>query len=104
MFRLPAKNESKVRGARRVLSRSDDSEPREPLSTQLGQLQPIELQVVGSDCERAQWNELVDRYHYLGYRQPMGYYLRYFIVGRQGRRLGCLPFQQAAAKLVCRDR
>ncbi len=74
------------------------------MSARLGQLQPIELQVVGSDCERVQWNELVDLYHYLGYRQPMGCHLRYFIVDRQSRRLGCLLFQQAAAKLVCRDR
>ena len=104
VFRLPAKDETKVRGARRPLQWSDHSEPGEALVAVLKELEPLELQLVGSDRERAQWNELVDRYHYLGYRQPMGYHLRYFIVDRQGRRLGCLLFQQAATKLVCRER
>ena len=33
----------------------------------------------------------------------MGCHLRYFIVDKDNRRLGCLLFQQASRKLPCRD-
>ena len=49
------------------------------------------------------FNELVDRYHELGYRRPVGCHLRYFIVAGDGRRLGCLLFQRASNRLRCRD-
>ena len=50
-----------------------------------------------------EWNELVDRHHYLGYRRPIGAYLRYFIVDCQGRRLGCMMFTYAVKSVRCRD-
>ena len=45
----------------------------------------------------------VQRYHYLGYRQPLSTHLRYFLRDRQGRLLGCLLFDFAARDLACRD-
>ena len=53
--------------------------------------------------EVARWNELIDRHHYLGYRRPVGPHLRYAIVDRGGRWLGCLLFSYAARSLPCRD-
>jgi len=35
------------------------------------------------------WNEYVNRYHYLGYKQPFGCSVRYFITSEHGK-LGCL--------------
>jgi len=32
------------------------------------------------------------RYHYLGYKRPIGTHLRYFIFDKDHRRLGCLRF------------
>ncbi len=46
----------------------------------------------------------VQRHHYLGYRQPCGAHLRYFLRDCQGRLLGCLLFDFAARDLACRDR
>ncbi|MBW2164198.1 MAG: DUF4338 domain-containing protein, partial [Deltaproteobacteria bacterium] len=43
------------------------------------------------------------RYHYLGYKKPFGYVLRYFIVSEQGF-LGCLMFAGASKALAARDR
>ena len=48
-------------------------------------------------------NELIGRYHYLGYRRPIGPYIRYFIVDRQDRKLNCLMFSYASKTLTCRD-
>ena len=52
---------------------------------------------------RAQFKELIDRCHYLGYRHPLGCSVRYFIVDGYGRRLGCVLFQRATTTLPCRD-
>ncbi len=103
VLRLPGKDETMVRGARKRLEWSERSEPGAAVVASLSELSPIALQLVESEADKAQWNELVDRYHYLGYRQPMGCHLRYFIVDKDNRRLGCLLFQRASAKLPCRD-
>src|SRR5208337_4559518 len=50
------------------------------------------------------WNEYVQRYHPLGYQRPFGAHQRYLLVGREGRRLGCLLFAAAAWALRERDR
>ena len=103
VLRLPRKDETKVRGARKRPELSERSEPGEAVAASLSELSPIALQLVECEADKAQWNELVERYHYLGYRQPMGCYLRYFIVDKERRRLGCLLFQRATTKLPCRD-
>ena len=54
--------------------------------------------------EVAAWNEWVQRYHPLGYRQPIGNHVRYWLRDRRGRQLGCLLFDFAARQLACRDR
>ena len=38
-----------------------------------------------------------------GYRQPIGAHLRYFLLDRHRRQLGCLLFGFATRKLECRD-
>ncbi len=52
--------------------------------------------------EKKLWNEYMQRYHPLGYKNPFGYRLRYFIICREGR-LGCLLFSGAAKALGARD-
>ena len=51
----------------------------------------------------AEWNEWVQRYHPLGYRQPLGTHLRYFLLDGEKRQLGCLLFDFAARNVRCRD-
>lgn len=79
------------------------SEPQPLIDDPLDQLTPITVQLVADKQEVALWNELIDRHHYLSYRQPIGQHLRYFIVDRQGRKLGCLLFSYAVKSLPCRD-
>ncbi len=54
--------------------------------------------------EVAEWTEWVQRYHPLGYRQPIGNHLRYWLRDRRGRQLGCPLFGCAARQVACRDR
>jgi hypothetical protein len=65
---------------------------------------PLTLRRVTSKAQRELWYEYVDRYHYLGYQQPFGGQLRYFIESRQGGVLGCLQFSSPAWKMATRDR
>lgn len=74
-----------------------------PLEGMLGDLGPVQVVPVTEQDEVDLWNEYVSRYHYLGYQQPFGCTLRYFITSERGR-LGCLLFSGAAKALRERDR
>jgi hypothetical protein len=68
----------------------------------VSEMASVGLEVVqGKEAGRL-WNEYVDRYHYLGYRQPMGCFLRYFIESEAGL-LGCILMAGAAKALEARD-
>jgi len=69
----------------------------------LGDLGLVNVEVVKGKETTGLWNEYVSRYHYLGYKKPFGYVLRYFIVSEQGF-LGCLMFAGASKALAARDR
>jgi hypothetical protein len=47
-------------------------------------------------------NEYIERYHYLGYKQPFGVHQRYFITSKVGP-LGCILMSGAAKSLSRRD-
>ena len=78
------------------------TDPGEPIRCALEQLGAVGLEVVEGQG-KGLWNEYVQRYHPLGYKQPFGYRMRYFIRCGQGR-LGCLLFSGAAKALGARDR
>lgn len=76
--------------------------PGAPRVGELSQMGPVWLEVV-KDTDRGRlWNEYVDRYHYLGYRQPVGCFLRYFILSPAGV-LGCVLMAGAAKGIQARD-
>lgn len=76
--------------------------PGAPLVGELSLAGGIGLEVVQDKEQSRLWNEYVERYHYLGYRQPMGCFLRYFIVSPAGL-LGCLLMAGAAKALRARE-
>ncbi len=102
LIKLPVKRKQKKTTQRPILwTDSTHEQPRIALC--LDQLTPIGVQPVTGKEEIALWNEFVDRYHYLGYKRPMGAHLRYFIVSKDHRILGCLSFCFAVSSLACRD-
>ncbi len=103
VLQLPEKISSPQRGAQKPIVWTHRSAPQASIECELEQLMPLALQVVSEKQEIGEWNELVDRHHYLGYRRPIGLHLRYFIVDGQGRRLGALMFCYAVRSLPCRD-
>jgi len=102
IVRLPAKKIQQKK-AQKPLLWTDKTREQPRIADALDRLTPIGVQPVTEKAQIALWNEFVDRYHYLGYRRPLGAHLRYFILANDQRLLGCLSFSFATRSLACRD-
>jgi hypothetical protein len=102
---LPAVCPAVVSAPRRVQTEPAPP-PGSPVETSLEALQPVGLvRIEQADCSASRlWNELMNRYHYLGAGPLCGAQLRYLV--RSGARewLGGLAFSAAAWHLAARDR
>jgi hypothetical protein len=104
LLRLPGKRRmtrwstDQARGA----EPTQRTNPRAPIVGELSEVGPVWLEVVQGADRGQLWNEYVDRYHYLGYRQPVGCFLRYFLHSPAGV-LGCVLMAGAAQSLQARD-
>ena len=74
-----------------------------PVEAALGEIGPLEFQQVRRTLEEKLFNSLLDRYHYLGYTQPVGEQLKY-VVYAQDRPIACLGWSSAPRHLGPRDR
>ena len=99
---LPAKRNT-IPGPRTPIARTGRSDPGPEIACALAELEPLSLQPATEERDIADWNELVDRHHGLGCPRPFGPHLRWFVVDRDSRRLGCLLFEAAAKSLPARD-
>lgn len=79
------------------------SDPREPLSSPAGDLGELTFAIVRDEEQSRLWNELIERYHYLGYTPLPGAQMRY-LVSAGHRLLAALGFGAAAWKVAPRDR
>jgi hypothetical protein len=100
MFTLPRKLR-RGGGARGKITYTEQTAVGQQISCSLKDLAPVKLQLAKGE-QKALWNEYVHRYHPLGYKQPFGYRMRYFIESERGR-LGCLLLCGAAKSLGARD-
>ena len=74
-----------------------------PLCARLAEIRPLEFRQVRRTWEEGLFNHLLDRYHYLGYTQPVGEQLK-FLVYAQDRPIACLAWSSAPRHLGPRDR
>jgi hypothetical protein len=79
---------------------------QEPVQGPLSDLRPLRFTEVsaGPATERALWEALLHRYHYLSHRSPVGENLQYLVRERAGRPVACLLFGAAAWQCAERDR
>ena len=103
IVRLPAKR-GPGRGPQKPLQFDARTAPQPAVREPLAELAPVRLELATEPEPKALWNQWVDRYHPLGYRQPLGVHLRYWVRDGRGRLLGCLLFDRATRRLPCRDR
>lgn len=78
------------------------SEPREPVTCPAGSLGKLVFQRVEKPQDSRLWNELIERYHYIGYKPLSGDQIRYLVIG-DGNLLSALGFGSAAWKIAPRD-
>ncbi len=101
---LPAKQARKTPVRRTPTLEEDPPDP--PINDALSSVAPIRLEPVVPGEERECWKAYLNTYHYLGYKQPVGAHLGYFVVSEpRQQRLGCLLFSASAAwALAPRDK
>jgi hypothetical protein len=101
---LPPVRNSGPQGPRRIRL-SEASAPQAVLEGSAGEFAPLELRVVESRSESRLWTELIERYHYLTYRVPIGANLRYLVRSRRSGEqvLACLLWSSPAWKMAPRD-
>ena len=102
LFTLPPPQKGNGNGRRRPRL-TTASDPKAPLSLSAGALGPLVFRGVDAPPDSALWNELIERYHYLGYKPLPGAQIRYLVFGR-GHLLAALGFGAAAWKVAPRDR
>lgn len=86
----------------RGVSLTSESEPKQQLHCSIQEIREVTLCRVVNRNDSRLWNELVTRYHYLGYRPLPGAQIRYII--KHGETLlGALGFGAAAWKVAPRD-
>ena len=100
LLRVPKKRV--LRGGKRTILMTGRTDPRSPIGGTLKEVGALRVEPVEGAGKKL-LNEYIQRYHPLGYRQPFGYRMRYFIETDRGK-LGCLLFSGAAKSLGTRDR
>jgi hypothetical protein len=70
----------------------------------LSDLQPLRTHQITHAQDVRLFRTLLQQYHYLGYRGPVGENLKYLVYDRQERLLGCLLYGAAAWQVASRDR
>lgn len=98
---LPELRPTGRRGAR-VVAIGSESDATDLLTGSVGDHAPIELKRVEGVGEGRLWRQYIERYHYLGYRVPMGASLRYWAWSRD-RLVACLLWTSPAWRMAPRD-
>ena len=102
LIRLPAP--LKGNGNRTAKVRiSAASDPQPEVCVGAGDLGPLRLELVVKGKTAQLWNELIERYHYLGHKPLPGAQLRYFVYSGS-RLLATLGFGASAWSVAGRDR
>jgi len=78
------------------------TDPQPPVCLKAGELGKLQLHLVDNRNDSSLWNELIERYHYLGYCPLPGAQLRY-LVRNEKQLLALLGFGAAAWKVAPRD-
>lgn len=104
LLRLPVCRKQFANGGHSKTKKTETANVQPTVCVKLKALAPILLSRVENRSQRELWYEYIERYHYLGYRQPFGAQLRYFIKsGATDEILGCFQFSSPAWKMALRD-
>jgi hypothetical protein len=102
LIQLPKPRRTNGNG-RRKPSLTSASDPQLAVDAPVGELGDLEFVKIQTRRDSLLWNELIERYHYLGYEPLAGAQMRYFVLARS-RMLAVLGFGASAWKVAPRDR
>lgn len=101
LFTLPApQNPNGNQVAYKHTNILGDNHP--PLEISAGKINSLRLEIVQTATQSKIWNEMIHRWHYLGYKKLVGAQLRYLINSEQGF-LGGLSFSASAWNVQPRE-
>lgn len=101
--RFPPRMQTRPRGSASRLSIASEEFSEEAISGDLRDLLPLTLERVCTADRHRVWRELVGRFHYLGYAMAFGASMRFLVLDRAGRFLGCLQYSSPAWRIKVRD-
>ncbi len=100
---LPARQRKSTNGYRNRKP-LEISHKTDPIEVDLKHLRPLKISCIETGSEEDKlFRCLLDRYHYLGYRNSVGENMKYLIYGVDGQPLACLLFGSAALSCAPRD-
>jgi hypothetical protein len=85
------------------LTLSAASDPQESVQASVQALEPLVFERVEVGSLSSLWHELIQRYHYLGYRPLSGAQMRYLVWSADRRLLAALGFGASAWQVQARD-
>jgi hypothetical protein len=104
-IKLPKKKETKSKGSKQRIVISETVQPLSVLSGRVDAFLPLRVELVENKEQRRLFSELMERYHYLGYKMPYGARLQYLVYVDQPRCevVGCVQFSSPAWWIKVRD-
>lgn len=83
---------------------TERSAPGQNISCGIPDLGGLRFVQVVEDSDKSLWNELLDRYHYIGVKRKFGDTLQFFVKDKYQRILACIEYSPASISLEKRDR
>jgi hypothetical protein len=105
LINLPPPHPSSYTPTNRGVSPKEKWDGFFQINTELveGTIGEVTLKIADSRTRRNLWEYLIDKYHYLGYKRPVGASVKYLIYSDE-RLVGCIGFANAVLKLNLRDK
>ncbi len=105
VLKLPDKRQEGYRGPRKRISEVQPEKPYSDFTGSVEDFAPLEVDRVRTKKQRELFNELLARYHYLGYAMPFGARIQYLVsTSRPWREVvGCVQFSSPAWRMKARD-
>jgi hypothetical protein len=90
---------------RKCIAPAEEGQIHSELTGSVEEFAPLYVELVESRQQRQLFQELLSRYHYLGYAMPYGARLQYLIYVSRPRRevVGCVQFSSPAWRMKARD-
>jgi len=102
---LPKKKSCGSGTPRKCIAPAKEGQVHSELTGSVEDFAPLDVQLVDNREQRLQVEELLSRYHYLGYATPYGARLQYLVYVSRPRRevVGCVQFSSPAWRMKVRD-